>query len=40
MELKNLNNHVILSQWNEDPIMKSLSYSKQNLQNITNYSYC
>ena len=37
-ELKNLNNHVILSQWNEDPVMKSLSYSKQNLQNITNYS--
>ena len=37
-ELKNLNSHVILSQWNEDPVMKSLSYSKQNLQNITNYS--
>ncbi len=37
-ELKNLNNNVILSQWNEDPVMKSLSYSKQNLQNITNYS--
>tara|TARA_Y100001970_G_C14218265_1_gene850978 strand:- start:291 stop:2396 length:2106 start_codon:yes stop_codon:yes gene_type:complete len=37
-EFKNLNNHIILSQWNEDPVMKSLSYSKQNLQNITNYS--
>ncbi len=37
-ELKNLNNKVILSQWNEDPIMKSLSYSKQNLENISYYS--
>ena len=33
-ELKNLNKGIILSQWNEDPIMKSLSYSKQNLDNI------
>ena len=37
-ELKNLNNGVILSQWNEDPIMKSLNYSKQNLENISYYS--
>ena len=37
-ELKNLNNEVILSQWNEDPIMKSLSYSKQNVENISHYS--
>ncbi len=37
-ELKNLNSKVILSQWNEDPIMKSLSYSKQNLENISYYS--
>ena len=37
-EIKNLNKGVILSQWNEDPIMKSLSYSKQNLANISHYS--
>ncbi len=37
-EIKNLNNNVILSQWNEDPIMKSLSYSKKNIENISNYS--
>ncbi len=37
-EIKNLNNKVILSQWNEDPIMKSLSYSKKNIENISNYS--
>ncbi len=37
-ELKNLNKGIILSQWNEDPIMKSLSYSKQNLANISHYS--
>ncbi len=37
-ELKNLNSKVILSQWNEDPIMKSLSYSKKNIENISYYS--
>ncbi len=37
-ELKNLNNNVILSQWNEDPIMESLSYSKKNVENISHYS--
>ena len=37
-ELKNLNNSVTLSQWNEDPIMKSLSYSKKNIENISYYS--
>ena len=37
-EIKNLNKGVILSQWNEDPVMKSLSYSKQNLANISHYS--
>ena len=37
-ELKNLNKKVILSQWNEDPIMKSLSYSKKNIENISYYS--
>jgi len=34
---KNLNKDLIISQWNEDPIMKSLEYSKQNISNITKY---
>ena len=37
-EFKNINNNLVISQWNEDPVMKSLTYSKQNIQNITNYS--
>ena len=37
-EFKNLNDNLIISQWNEDPIMKSLSYSKKNIQNISKYS--
>ena len=37
-EFKNLNNNLIISQWNEDPVMKSLNYSKQNIKNILNYS--
>ncbi len=37
-EIKNLNKKIILSQWNEDPIMKSLSYSKKNIENISYYS--
>ncbi len=37
-EFKSLNNNIIISQWNEDPVMKSLSYSKQNIKNIFNYS--
>ena len=38
MNLKNINNNLIISQWNEDPVMKSLDYSKKNIQNITVYS--
>ena len=38
LEFKNLNDKIILSQWNEDPIMKSLNYSRKNVQNISNYS--
>ena len=38
IEFKNLNSNLIISQWNEDPVMKSLSYSKKNIQNITYYS--
>jgi glycosyltransferase involved in cell wall biosynthesis len=37
-EFKNLNNNLVVSQWNEDPVMKSLNYSKQNIKNILNYS--
>jgi len=34
---KNLNKDLIISQWNEDPIMKNLEYSKQNVFNISKY---
>ena len=37
-EFKAINNNLIISQWNEDPVMKSLSYSKQNIKSIFNYS--
>jgi glycosyltransferase involved in cell wall biosynthesis len=37
-EFKNSNHNLVISQWNEDPVMKSLSYSKKNIQNIANYS--
>ncbi len=37
-EFKNINKKVIISQWNEDPIMKSLNYSKKNIENILYYS--
>ena len=36
--LKSINKNVILSQWNEDPVMPSLNYSKQNISNIKLYS--
>tara|TARA_A100001035_G_C27774982_1_gene498482 strand:+ start:298 stop:2421 length:2124 start_codon:yes stop_codon:yes gene_type:complete len=35
---KKINRNLILSQWNEDPIMPSLNYSKQNIENINLYS--
>ena len=37
-ELKNNNKNLIISQWNEDPVMPSLDYSKQNIANIKIYS--
>ena len=37
-KFKNQNKKIILSQWNEDPIMKSLNYSIKNIENITLYS--
>jgi len=37
-ELKLYNKNLIISQWNEDPVMPSLDYSKQNISNISLYS--
>ena len=37
-EFKSINANLIISQWNEDPVMQSLNYSKQNIKNILNYS--
>jgi len=37
-ELKNLNKNLIISQWNEDPVMSSLSYSNKNISNINTYA--
>ena len=36
--LRSLNRNLIISQWNEDPIMPSLKYSKNNIENIQKYS--
>jgi len=35
--IKNINKNIIISQWNEDPIMKSLNYSRTNVQKISYY---
>ena len=35
---KSINKNLILSQWNEDPVMSSLNYSKKNIFNIEMYS--
>ena len=37
-EFKKINKNIILSQWNEDPVMPSLDYSVKNLSNIQMYS--
>jgi len=37
-EFKSINKNLIISQWNEDPIMSGLNYSKQNIANINLYS--
>ncbi len=37
-ELKSLNKNLIISQWNEDPVMSSLTYSKKNISNISTYA--
>ncbi len=35
---KSINKSLIISQWNEDPIMKNLEYAEQNINNINDYS--
>ena len=37
-EIKLMNKNLILSQWNEDPVMPSLNYSKKNISSINLYS--
>ena len=37
-QFKTINKNLIISQWNEDPVMPSLDYSKQNITNIKLYS--
>jgi len=37
-KLKSINKNLILSQWNEDPVMPGLNYSKQNISNINYYA--
>ena len=36
--LRSINKNLIISHWNEDPVMPSLNYSKQNISNINLYS--
>ena len=36
-KFRTINSNLIISQWNEDPIMPSLNYSKSNIQNISHY---
>jgi glycosyltransferase involved in cell wall biosynthesis len=36
-KFKSSNKNLIISQWNEDPIMPSLNYSKTNIKNISYY---
>ena len=37
-EFRSINNNIVISQWNEDPVMKSLKYSQKNINNIMQYS--
>ena len=36
-QFRTINKNLIISQWNEDPIMPSLDYSKTNIKNISHY---
>ncbi len=37
-QFRSINKNLIISQWNEDPIMPSLDYSKTNIKNISYYA--
>ena len=37
-KFKSINKNLIISQWNEDPVMSGLNYSKQNIENIYKYT--
>ena len=37
-EIRSFNPNLVISQWNEDPVMKDLEYSKNNINNISLYS--
>jgi glycosyltransferase involved in cell wall biosynthesis len=37
-QFKTINKNLIITQWNEDPIMPSLDYSKTNIKNISYYA--
>ena len=37
LELKSINKNLIISQWNEDPFMPGLKFSKKNIENISPY---
>tara|TARA_Y100000992_G_scaffold249280_1_gene181031 strand:+ start:312 stop:2429 length:2118 start_codon:yes stop_codon:yes gene_type:complete len=37
-QIRSFNRNIIISQWNEDPVMPSLTYSRNNLDNICLYS--
>ena len=36
--IRSINKNIVMSQWNEDPVMSGLDYSKQNLSNINLYA--
>jgi glycosyltransferase involved in cell wall biosynthesis len=36
-ELRSINKNIIISQWNEDPLMPNLKFTKKNLENIKPY---
>ncbi len=36
--IRSINKNLIISQWNEDPVMDGLNYSKQNISNIKLYA--
>ncbi len=37
-KLRSINKNLIISQWNEDPVMSGLDYSKKNISNINYYA--